>query len=197
MPNLVQNLFAQKCWRTMESFVLAEDCNLRQINWKSGNIHCTAQKRQDIETLFRARTQHLCSPRNKASESFCVARIPHHWTQKNTFTYKVQMFFLQTIFRSKHSTCHGSPTCLSFHDKLDPVSFREQQSRHFCTLFIEYAKGQTEKFYGLIFTFLIIRYVYIMPYLNTDNFVNAYQRYVNRRCQPTTMAKHSLVHLRN
>ena len=48
----------------------------------------TARKRQYSETLYRACTQHLRSPGNRASESFCAAKIPHHWSPKNTFEYK-------------------------------------------------------------------------------------------------------------
>ena len=55
--------------------------------------------------------------------------------------------------------------------------------------YIEYAKGQIEKHYGLIFTCLVTRCVHLeaCPSLNTDTFLNAYQRFVSRRCLPTTM----------
>ena len=99
------------------------------------------------------------------------------------------MFSLQTICRSKHSTCHGSPPCVPFPDRLYPVSFREQRSRLFGPFYREDAKGQIEKHYGLIFTFLITRCVNLeaCPDLNADSFLNAYQRFVSRRCQPKTM----------
>ena len=55
--------------------------------------------------------------------------------------------------------------------------------------YIEDAKGQIEKHYGLIFTCLVTRCVHLeaCPDLNTDTFSNAYRRFVSRRCQPTTM----------
>ena len=105
------------------------------------NFDYTARKRQDSETLYRAWT-YLRSPRNRASGKLCAAKIPHHWTQKNTFEYEVQLFSLPTICRSKHSTCHGSPTCLPFPVKLDPVSLREHGSQFFGPSYIEDAKGQ-------------------------------------------------------
>ena len=117
-----------QCWTTTKCFGHAEDCNLRQITSKSRNFLLYCTQRQDSETLYRACTQHLRSPRNRASESFCAAKIPHHWPQDNTFEYKVPMFSLQTICRSKHSTCHGSPSCLPFSDRLYSVSFREERS---------------------------------------------------------------------
>ena len=84
------------------------------------------------------------------------------------------MFSLQRICRSKHSTHHGSPSCLSFSDSF---------------FFIEDAKRQIEKHYGLIFTCLATRCVHLeaCPDLKTDTFLNAYRRFVSRRCQPTTM----------
>ena len=99
------------------------------------------------------------------------------------------MFSLQTICRSKHSTCHGSPSCLPFSDRLYSVSFREQRSRLFGPFYIKDAKGQIEKHYGLIFTCLVTRCVHLeaFPGLNTDTFLNAYRRVVSRRCQPATM----------
>ena len=99
------------------------------------------------------------------------------------------MFSLQMICRSKHSTCHGSPSCLPFFDRLYSVSFREQRSRLFGPFFIEDAKGQVEKHYGLIFTCLVTRCVHLeaCPDLNADTFLNAYRRFVSRRCQPTIM----------
>ena len=99
------------------------------------------------------------------------------------------MLSLQTICRPKHSTCHGSPSCLPFPDRLYPVSFREQRSRFFGPFYIEDAKGQIEKHYGLIFICLVTRCVLLeaCPDLNTDTFLNAYRRFVSRRCQLTTM----------
>ena len=59
----------------------------------------------------------------------------------------------------------------------------------FGPFYIEDAKGQIEKHYGLIFTCLVTRCVHLeaCPDLNTDTFLNAYRRFVSRRCQPTTM----------
>ena len=145
----------------------------------------TALKRQDNETLYRACTQHLRSPRNRASENFCAAKIPHHWTQKNTFEYKVEMFSLQTNCRSKHSTppwFHSLPVVSrqTLPSILSRVDF-------FGPLYIEDAKGQIEKHYGLIFTCLVTRYVHLeaCPDLNTDTFLNAYRHFLSRGCQPT------------
>ena len=59
----------------------------------------------------------------------------------------------------------------------------------FGTFYIENAKGQIEKHYGLIFICLVTRCVHLeaCPDLNTDCFLNAYRRFVSRRCQPTAM----------
>ena len=59
----------------------------------------------------------------------------------------------------------------------------------FGPFYIEDAKGQIEKHYGLIFTCLITRCVHLeaCPDLNTDTFLYAYRRFVSRRFQPTTM----------
>ena len=59
----------------------------------------------------------------------------------------------------------------------------------FGPFYIEDAKGHIEKHYGLIFTCLVTRCVHLeaCPELNTDTFLNAYRRFVSRRCQPTTM----------
>ena len=59
----------------------------------------------------------------------------------------------------------------------------------FGPFYIEDAKGQIERQYGLIFTCLVTRCVHLeaCPDLNTDTFLNAYRRFVSRRCQPTTM----------
>ena len=58
----------------------------------------------------------------------------------------------------------------------------------FGPFYIEDAKGQIEKHYGLIFTCLVTRCVHLeaCPDLNTDTFLNAYRRFVSRRCQPIT-----------
>ena len=59
----------------------------------------------------------------------------------------------------------------------------------FGPFYIEDAKGQIEKHNGLIFTCLVNRCVHLeaCPYPDTDTFLNAYQHFVRRRCQPTTM----------
>ena len=61
----------------------------------------------------------------------------------------------------------------------------------FGPFYIEDAKGQIEKQYGLIFTGLVTRCVHLKacPDLNTDTFLNAYRRFVSRSCQPTTMLR--------
>ena len=129
-----KSVHSTKCWTTMESFVDADDCNLSQMTSKSRKFDYTARKRQDSQTLYRTCTQTLHSTRNRASESFCAAKIPHQWTQQNNFKYKLQMCSLHTLCRSKHSTCHGSPPCLPFPDRVYPVFFCEQRSQLFSTL---------------------------------------------------------------
>ena len=59
----------------------------------------------------------------------------------------------------------------------------------FGPFYIEDAKGQIDKHYGLIFTCLVTRCVHLeaCPDLNTVTFLNAYRRFVSCRCQPTTM----------
>ena len=62
-------------------------------------------------------------------------------------------------------------------------------SQLFGPFYLEDAKGQSEKHDGLIFTCLVTRCVHLEACrdLNTDTFLNAYRRFVSRRCQPTTM----------
>ena len=90
---------------------------------------------------------------------------------------------------SKHSTSHGSPSCLPFPNRLYLVSFGGQRRQLFWTLLYGRCQGQIEKHYGLIFTCLVTRCVHgeSCPDLNTDTFLNACRRFVSRRCQPTTM----------
>ena len=59
----------------------------------------------------------------------------------------------------------------------------------FGLFYIEDAKGQNEKHNGLILTCLFTWCVHLeaCPDLDTDIFLNAYRRFVSRRCQPTTM----------
>ena len=59
----------------------------------------------------------------------------------------------------------------------------------FGPFYIENARGQIEKHYGLIFTCLVTRCVHLeaFPDLNIDTFLYTYRRFVSRRCQPTTM----------
>ena len=99
------------------------------------------------------------------------------------------MFSLQTICRSKHSTRPGSPSCVPFSARLSQYPFANSGVDFFEPFYIEDAKGQIEKHYGLIFSCLVTRCVHLeaCPDLNTDTFLNACRRFVSRRCQPTTM----------
>ena len=59
----------------------------------------------------------------------------------------------------------------------------------FGPFYIGDAKEHIEKHYGLIFTCLLTRCVHLenCPDFNTDTVLNAYRRFVSRRCQPTRM----------
>ena len=56
----------------------------------------------------------------------------------------------------------------------------------FGPFYIEDTKRNLEKHYGMIFTCLITRAVHLKscPDLNTGTFLNAFQRFTSRRCQP-------------
>ena len=93
--------------------------------------------KQMIARLYIEHAHNICVHQGtEPVKAFVQQRYHIIGLRKNTFEYKVPMFSLQTICRSKHSTRHGSPSCLPFSDRLYPVSFREQRSRLFWAFFI-------------------------------------------------------------
>ena len=60
-------------------------------------------------------------------KAFVLQRYQIIELKKTVLSLMYRCFALQTICRSKHSTCHGCPPCLTFPDRLYPVSFRGQR----------------------------------------------------------------------
>ena len=131
-------------------------CKIRSLNpmldnngifWSCGRLHF-AQDNLEVEKfpiivhakdkiarLYIEHAHNICVHQGTEPVKIFVQQRYHIiGLCKNTFEYKLQMFSLQTICRSKHSTPHGSPSCLPFPNRLYPATFCEQRSRLFWSL---------------------------------------------------------------
>ena len=106
--------------------------------------------------------------------------------------------FLSTKFRSFFCRRFAAQNIQSVMTPLPACRFLTDSAKYplvkievdfFGLFYIEDAKGQIEKHNGLILTCLFTWCVHLKACLDldTDIFLNAYRRFVSRRCQPTTM----------
>ena len=154
-----------------------------------------------IARLYIEHAHNICVHQGtEPVKSFVQQRYPIIGLRKTILSIKYRCFLCRrfAVQNFQHAMA-PLPNC-RFPTDSNQYPFANSGVDFFGPFYIEDAKGQIEKHYGLIFTCLVTRCVHLEACLdlNIDTFLNAYRRFVSRRCPPTTMLSDIfLVHLRN
>ena len=142
-----------------------------------------------IARLYIEHAHNICvHQETEPVKAFVQQRYHINGLRKTFLSIKYRCFLCRRFAAQNIQTVMVPLPACRFPTNSTQYPFANSGVDFFGPFYIEDAKGQIEKDYGLIFTCLVTRCVRLeaCPDLNTETFLNAYRRFVSRKYQPTT-----------